>query len=346
MDIAVIGLPSAGKTSLFSLLTGAGAKPGKNGVSEGVAKVPDDRIDYLSAMFRPKKTTYAQMNLLDQPGYSAAAARSMAKSVDALLVVTGVYALAPGGGSASETASSLFDDLITDIILGDLQQVEGTIERLTCSRGKPPSALDMEVLQKARSVLEQGLPARSAELNRDEQGAMHALGLASWKPIVVAVNLSEDQVTSGDYPGKQGLAERCSAMGAQMVEFSCAIEKEVSLLDAADQQSFLSAYGLSEPGVKRLARAAYECAGLISFFTCGEDEVRAWPIKRGLTAREAAGKIHTDIERGFIRAEVFSFSDLKERGSVRAVKEAGRFRLESRDYVVCDGDICSFRFNV
>ncbi|MGE5485814.1 MAG: DUF933 domain-containing protein [Ignavibacteriales bacterium] len=357
MNIALIGLPSSGKSSLFSLLTGVEHRTGKNGCAEGIARVPDARIDVLSRLFNPRKTTYAQINLTDPPGYSPALSRSIAKGADAVLLVIGAYALAPvappsapgavaASGDRGRTVVSEFDDLLTDMVMGDLQQVEGTLERLTGARGKPQRSGDIEALEAVRMALEQGLPARAADIGRDALALMSSFGLVTWKPVVVAVNLSETQVSSAGYPGNEGLRARCSGIGAEVVEFSCAIEKEVSLLDPGEQQAFLSAYGLLEPGIHRLARAAYSSAGLISFFTCGEDEVRAWPVRAGATAREAAGRIHSDIERGFIRAEVFTFDDIQELGSIRAIKEAGRLRLESRDYIVRDGDVCSFRFNV
>ncbi len=357
MNIAIIGMQSSGKSSLFSLLTGIEPRNGKNGCAEGIARVPDERVDALSGLFNPRKTTYAQIGLTDHPGYSPSTCRSIAKNADALLFVIGAFSIdpsspAPGQGAsgsrgdARRTVVSEYDDLLTDMVLGDLQQVEGTLERMSRARGKPQRTGDIEALEAVRRALSDGTPARAANLDPEARSLMSSFGFATWKPAVVAVNLSEDQISSGEYSGKDDLLARCSDIGAEVMEFSCMVEKEVALLDRDEQQSFLSAYGLLEPGINRLAIAAYRSAGLISFFTCGEDEVRAWTVRVGATAREAAGKIHTDIERGFIRAEVFSFDDIQEYRSVRALKEAGKFRLESKDYVVKDGDVCSFRFNV
>ncbi|NPV70162.1 MAG: redox-regulated ATPase YchF [Firmicutes bacterium] len=341
MNIPLIGLPASGKSSLFALLARSRSGNGKSN-GTGVARVPDPRVDFLSGMYSPGKTTHAQVCLQDNPGYSAAAAASLARKADAVVLMVGAFAAAAGDGQVVRE----FDSLLSDLVIADLAQVESTLERMRNPRGGPHRDNEIAALAQVQGVLESGLPASLANLSPEDRTLLGGYGLATWRPIVVAVNLSEEQLGQAGYPGKAELARRCRESGGQMVEFGCLVENEIASLPPEDQQSFLSEYGLQEPGIHRLARAVYESMGLVSFFTVGEDEVRAWPLRRGSNARQAAGKIHSDIERGFIRAEIFSFDDLVRLGSARAVKESGRLRLESRDYIIQDGDICSFRFNV
>ncbi len=345
MNVMLVGLPGSGKSSLFALLTGSRAGNSRSN-GAGVAWVPDARIDFLSKMYHPRKTTYAQIQLHDSPGYSAAGAVGLAKKADAVVITLGAFAAAPGD---CRVVGDL-DTVVADLVIADLAQVEATLERMRNPRGGPRKEHDIAALERVRESLESGRPAYLARSLGGFEPAhatlMNGYGLATWRPIVVAVNVSEDQMAGPDYPGRSELVDRCREFSTEPVEFCCPVEREIARLPESEQQAFLSSYGLEEPGLHRLARAVYRSLGLISFFTVGEDEVRAWPVARGSTARQAAGKIHSDIERGFIRAEVFSFDDLAALGSARAVKESGRLRLESRDYIIQDGDVCSFRFNV
>jgi GTP-binding protein YchF len=335
MIISIWGEPSSGKTTLFHLLTASGSYTSKGGDLVGVSRVPDPRVDFLSGMFKPKKTTYATIEFRDIPGYSADP-KSGLKACDGIVLVLGAY----DGGCVD------FEAAYMEFVLSDLEQVERALARLNNGRTKPDRKSEVEFLEKMQGVLGEGRPAREAEETQEEARLLKNYGLLTRKPLVVAVNLSEKQLEKKDIVLKETIEVPTSAVGATVVGFAGSIEQDIAMLPPVEQQAFLAEYGLSEPGINRVSRAAYEASGLISFFTVGDDEVRAWPIKKGATAKEAAGRVHSDIERGFIRAEVFSFDDLRNLGSTRAIKEAGRLRLEAKDYVVKDGDICSFRFNV
>ena len=198
-----------------------------------------------------------------------------------------------------------------------------------------------------RAALEEGRPVRDLGLGSEEERLLRGYAFLTARPLLVAVNLSEEQLRAGDYPGRAALEEHCRRQGSgEPVAFCGTVEAEIAALGEADREAFLNEYGLAEPGIARVARAAYAALGLISFLTAGEQEVRAWPIRRGLTAREAAAKIHSDMAKGFIRAEVVAFGDLAAAGSLKAARERGLVRLEGRDYVVRDGDVIVFRFNV
>lgn len=361
MQIGIIGLPLAGKTTLFNLLTGGeaatGGAAGRAQVNVGVARVPDRRLDVLAGMFHPRKVTPATIQFTDIAGFLPgegdraklnAFLQGVRKS-DALLHVVRAFeneALPHPLGSVDPLRDAREVD--AELLLADLQVAEGAAARLAASkRRSPEEEATLALVERCRAALEEGRPVRDLGLGEEEERLLRGYAFLTARPLIVAVNLSEAQLRSGDHPGRAGLAAYCAEQGGgEPVAFCGAVEAEIAALDEADREVFLAEYGLSEPGIARIARAAYAALGLVSFLTAGEDEVRAWPIRRGLTARQAAGKIHSDIEKGFIRAEVVAFADLEAAGSMKAVREQGRFRLEGRDYVVQDGDVISFRFNV
>ncbi|MGB9867348.1 MAG: DUF933 domain-containing protein [Bacillota bacterium] len=325
MKISLIGPSASGKSTLFRLLTGCSGEV-------GVAKVPDLRVDRLSAMFNPRKTTYATIELRD-PKQQAPNLAALIKQSDMAMVVLGVY-------SGSDPVKEL-DELVTQLVLSDLEQVENSIERLKKSRNGRENQIPE--LERLREFLAQGQLLQSSLEGLPE--ALKGHDFATLRKVLVAANLSEDQLQLG-YPGKQRLHAFCAEHGLQLIEFSPILEAEIAQLPLEEQLAFMKSYGLDEPGIYRLSRTAYSILGLISFFTVGEDEVRAWPVKRGSTALDAAAKIHSDIARGFIRAEVIHWQELVQAGSMKAARQAGLIRLESKAYPVKDGDVIHFRFNV
>jgi|LSQX01.2.fsa_nt_gb GTP-binding protein YchF len=341
LKVGIIGLPQVGKTSVFRLLTGNGAAAkGRAGI--GVASIPDDRIDLLSAMYRPKKTTYATLTCVDteafSPGEEVPRFLNGIQDADALIQVV--------GGIVSEDPARQLMAIQEELALVDWGLLETRLERLRKEQRRvATNGLELNLLGKARDAMESGRHLRTMEFSDEERRLLQGYSLYTMKPLIVVVNVDEGSL-EGQYPGEEEIAQWAQEQGVTVVPVAAQIEWEVAQLPREEQGAFMQDLGLSELGILRVARAVYTQLGLISFFTVGEDEVRAWTIKRGTTAKRAAGKIHSDIERGFIRAEVVSYDDLVRLGSMAKVKEAGLFRLEGKDYVMADGDVVSFRFNV
>lgn len=358
MLIGLVGLPLVGKTTLFNLLTGQRVATGTfmgagAGVNIGMAPVPDRRIDFLSALYKPRKTTYAQVQFKDLPGVEpgqgvAGKFLDEVRAADLLVHVVRAFTSedVPHVAGSVDPMRDLAD-FNTELLLADMGAVEKRIERIKGAK-KPPktAAAEIAVLERFLAALEAEQPVSSVSLTGEERELLVGQSFLTEKPLLLAVNLDEDQLRAGDYPRRDELMAYAAERGFPVIEVSAQVEMEISELSPEDRAEFMADLGLSEPGMARLARAAYDYLGLISFFTVGEDEVRAWTIRRGTVARRAAGKVHSDIERGFIRAEVFNFADLEAAGSPAAVRERGLFRLEGKDYVVQDGDIICFRFNV
>jgi ribosome-binding ATPase len=358
MQIGLVGMPGAGKTTLFNLLTGSDHPVGISGADEinfGSTIVPDPRIDYLAALYKPKKVTYARIDIKDIPGAKmddskARAARLLeeARSADALVHVLKVFT--DEAGNASPTDLHPFRTLEsygTELLLADIDFLEKRIARLENStKNKRESALQIPIYRKLLSALEEETPVSSVDLTASEKELFKGQVFLTEKPLFLVINLDEEQLRSGSYPDRDQIAAYVADKGLIAVEVSARIETEISRLDPEERTLFMEDLNLVESGLQRLARASYQQLNLISFFTVGEDEVRAWTVQQGSTARRAAGKIHSDIERGFIRAELFHYDHLFELGSAAKVREAGHFRLEGKEYLVRDGDIINFRFNV
>ncbi|HSB42922.1 MAG TPA: redox-regulated ATPase YchF [Methylomirabilota bacterium] len=357
MKIGLVGLPKSGKTSLFNLLTGSSVATSSFGTARGemhagVARVPDARVDRLSAMFKPKKTTFATFEVVDLAGISRGERQGLEakefRNADALLHVVRAF---PDASGAPPDPRADIADLETELILADLEVVERRLERLEAQIKKKRTDADVHeqaVLSKVKPRLEAEEPIRAMALSEEEARSLRGFTFLSQKPILHCLNLSEKDIPRGgtlvESFGLQTVAERPAT---RLGWVSAIIEAEVAQLAGPEQAAFLADLGLAEPAIRRVLEDCYALLGLISFFTVGEDEVRAWSIPRGTRAQDAAGAIHSDIQRGFIRAEVVSYGDLLAvDGSMAAARERGRLRLEGKEYAVQDGDICHFRFNV
>jgi GTP-binding protein YchF len=358
MRVGIVGLTMSGKSSLFEVLTGMPAPaPGSRPEPRlAVARVPDERVDSLAGMFKPKKTTYASVEYVDVPGVAPGQSAALVdlpalRGVDALVHVVRAFeddAVPHPEGSIDPLRDVHMLDL--ELILADLAAVERRIERLEANIKKARRAEDVaerDIFLKLKTGLEAEQPLRDLALDADDRRRLRSYGLLTEKPMLLVVNLAEDQLRArAEYLEQSGLAGLSQEGRVEVCAVSAPIEAEISRLASADAKPFMEDLGLDEPGLNRVLRASYGLLGLISFLTAGEDECRAWTIRRGTRAREAAGAVHSDIERGFIRAEVVSFPDLVSAGSFAAARERGSLRLEGKDYVVADGDVVHFRFNV
>jgi len=357
MKIGLIGLPKSGKTTLFNLLTGSSVATSKydGGRAElhtGIARVPDPRVDRLTGLFKPKKTTYATFEVVDLAGIekgerSALDAKEF-RNADALLHV--VRAFTDEARGAADPRRDILD-LEMELILADLDVVERRLERLEVSikkQRKEAEVKEQEVLVGLKAALESETALRAVELSVDDARLIRGFTFLSQKPILHLVNVEEKAIAEGEKAVERyGLAEIAGRPHTRVGWVSAVIEAEIAALEGAEQQAFLSDLGLTEPAINRVLRECFALLGLISFFTVGEDEVRAWPIPSGTRAQDAAGAVHSDIARGFIRAEVNGYDELvAAEGSFDALKKAGRLRLEGKDYLVEDGEVCHFRFNV
>jgi GTP-binding protein YchF len=356
MKIGLVGLPKSGKTSLFNLLTGQSVPTSSFGASRemhvGVARVPDARVDRLTTLFNPKKTTFATFEVVDLAGITKGERQGLDakefRSADALLHVVRAF---PDASGAAATPRRDVEDLETELILADLEVVERRLERIEASLKKKPNPLEQKeqaVLLRLKPELESETPLRAVPLSEDEAKLVRGFTFLSQKPILHCLNLDEKEVARGATLVESfGLAGLDARPGTRFGWVSAVIEAEVAQLAGDEQAAFLADLGLTEPALRRVLTDCYALLGLISFFTVGEDEVRAWSVPRGTRAQDAAGTIHSDIARGFIRAEVVGYDELvAAEGSMAAVRERGQFRLEGKDYVVADGEICHFRFNV
>jgi ribosome-binding ATPase len=358
MKIGLVGLPLTGKTTFFNLLTGNTQETGLTTGGqehEGTATVPDKRMDILVDHYKPKKITYAQIHFKDIPGFNpedAHRGRSAAflddvRPVDALvIVVRAFHDVGVDGALGEPNPYKELLDCCSELLLADISMVENRIRRLETQR-KPNKETGAQVmaLKNILAALEE--EKLFSQLPQPEgEGLLAPQDFLTEKPLMVAVNVDEEQFNTGEYPGREKITAYAGEKGIPLIEICGQAEMEISQLPEEDRLEFMEDLHLEETGMSRLARAAYSCLGLISFFTVGEDEVRAWTVPQGITAKQAAGKIHSDIERGFIRAEVFHFADFHSLGSALKVKEKGLFRLEGKEYIVKDGDMISFRFHV
>jgi ribosome-binding ATPase len=357
LRIAIVGLGQAGKTTLFQILTrahGAQVAPSKTETHVGVVSVPDARLDRLSAMYQPKKTIHASIEYLDAPGSvidllrTGTRASASIKEVDALAQVVRAFhndAVPPPSGEVNPRADIETADL--ELVLSDLAVVEKRLERLEKDVKKqrnPTLEKEFQVVTKCKEALEKQTPLRQIELSEEEHKLIRGFTFLSLKPMVYVLNLDENDAARAEaaeeFAVQMGLAQKPRTA----VTAVCGkVEAEMAELSDAEAAEFLESYGLKESAVSRFIRTSYRLLDLISFFTVGEDECRAWTIRAGSTALEAAGEIHSDIQKGFIRAEVVSYDHLVAAGGLAEARARAQLRLEGKEYVVHDGEVVHFR---
>jgi GTP-binding protein YchF len=353
MKVGLVGFAGSGKTTIFNTLTGLTAEVGGYGGREkanvGVIKVPDPRVDKLAQIYNPKKKTYAEISFIDVAGPQAEDAEQAQSGLDPKLVqhmreadalVHVVRAFDnPMLSQVADPGRDIrsFDD---ELMLTDLVQIENRITRL---KKEKDSARENELMARLKAALEAEQPLRDLDLTHEDLALVAGFRFLSLKPLLLLVNQAEDAVGQGVPSEIQALAE---SKKLKAIAMAGKAEMEIAQLPPGEQREFLQDLGITEPARDRFIRAAYSLLDLISFLTSGEDECRAWSIKRGTTAHKAAGVIHSDIERGFIRAEVTRFEDLAELGSEARCREQGKLKLEGKEYIVQDGDVVHFRFNV
>ena len=344
MKIGLVGYPGSGKSSVFSALTGQSVETGygsQNKTNLGVVKVPDTRVDALSKLFSPKKTTYAEITFSDVggghgEGIDRAALNGM-REVDALCQVLRAF---PDAAGAVPDPMRELTGLETETILADLELVEKRIAKLTKERTDPR---ELELMKRLEQSLSAETPIRAATMSEAERKMVTGYRFLSQKPLLLVLNVPEAQASAA---APAPLAAAAGQRKLGLVGLSAQVEMEIAQLPAGEQAEFLQSLGLTEPAVNRFIHAAFELIDLVSMLTAGPDECRAWPIQRGTAAPRAAGKIHSDIERGFIRAEVCRWDDLVALGSEAKCRDAGKLRIEGKEYIVQDGDVVNFRFNV
>ncbi len=360
MRLGIIGLPASGKTTIFNTLTGSerpttASIPGRLELVQGIVDLPDERVDRLSAIFKPRRTVYARVTYVDIAGLDqemgkkglSGQLRNQIATMDALLHVVRAFENAkvphPLGRVDPQRDLEVMEG---EMILADLMTVENRLARIEeglkkGARGEERQRLFAEhaLFERLRSALEAERPLRDLDLEPDAKALLRGFGLLTLKPQLILLNTDEpvEEVASLlHYDHRQ----------TEMVAMQGQLEMEIAQLDAEEAELFMEEFGLQEPGRARVIRASYALLGMQSFFTVGEDEVRAWTVRRGATALDAAAVIHTDLARGFIRAEVVHYDDLIAAGGMTAARKAGKVRLEGKDYLVRDGDILHIRFSI
>lgn len=346
MRVGICGYPGSGKTTVFTALAPGANAGGKGGLVYGNIKVPDERVDALAAIFNPKKKTYAEITFMDVGGSGRADTGAFPTEVvqnmrnaDVLVHVVRAFdnPMLPNAPDPTRDVGMFNDELI----LLDLSLLERRRDRF---RKENKKGLEVDTTERCVDHLEAGNALRTLDLSEDDLNTFTGVQLLSVRPVITLYNLSEAAWAD---PGNAPLKEMRERERNHLSLGLCgSLEAEIAALDEADQREFLTGLGLNEPARYEFVRAAYRLLDLISFLTAGPDECRAWPIRRGTVARKAAGKIHSDIERGFIRAEIYRIDDMKKHKTEAALKAAGLMRLEGKDYVMQDGDVVNYRFNV
>jgi hypothetical protein len=365
MNIGFAGLPMSGKTTVFNMATRSKAETRDylsqtDQVNTGIIKVPDARIEALTEIFKPKKTVYATVEFIDIPGVtkseggsdSGLAGKTLAhvRGCDAIGLVVRLF----GGTDVPHVYNRIdpradMEELLLEFVFADLQVIQNKIERSRkeLKAGKKPEVVkELELMERLTKCLEENRLISELDLSPEEMALTRNYRFLTQKPIIAIGNCSEEQLKDRTQKAVTEFQAMCTEKRWLGLLLAARTEMEIADLSPEEEMMFLQEYGITESGRSRLIQEAYRILNYISFLTVGEDEVRAWPIQQGTVAQKAAGKVHSDIERGFIRAEVVAYDVFREKGSLPAVKQAGAFRLEGKEYVVKDGDIINFRFNV
>ena len=363
MKLGIVGLPNVGKSTLFNAITNAGAESANYPFctiepNVGMVTVPDERLDFLASIYEPKKYTPAVIEFVDIAGLVKGASKgeglgnkflSNIRNTDAIVHVVRCFddenVIHVEGGTDPKRDVEIID---LELIMADMEMVERRIEKANKNaKGDKKFLHEAEVFKGLLEHLNEGKSVRSYECEPDDMELIATSDLLTIKPVIYAANMDENGIS--DYENNDYYKQLCTiaeAEGAQVLPICAKLEEEIAALEPDEREMFLEEMGMEQSGLDRMIKCSYALLGLISFLTCGPDECRAWTIKKGTKAPQAAGKIHTDFERGFIRAEIVAFDDLRECGSMAAAKEKGLIRSEGKDYVMHDGDVTLFRFNV